>query len=110
MSDRHYTPPLSCPYLNYNLVNMATTSRTIALVTGANQGIGLAIAQILSSDHGYHVILSGRRERAVQEAVEQLRMKGLDVEPLVLDLDSDQSIEAAVNYVEQSVYRFPISF
>ncbi|KAH6645660.1 hypothetical protein BKA67DRAFT_586044 [Truncatella angustata] len=79
---------------------MMTNNKTIALVTGANQGIGLAISKILSRDHGYHVIMAGRREQAVSEAVEQLLEQKLDVEPLILDLESDKSIDAAVEYVQ----------
>ncbi|KAH7031565.1 short-chain dehydrogenase/reductase SDR [Microdochium trichocladiopsis] len=79
---------------------MASAGKTIALVTGANQGVGLAVSKILSSDHGYHVIMAGRREQAVQASADQLKKQGLDVEPLVLDLGSDSSIDAAVDYVQ----------
>jgi hypothetical protein len=43
--------------------------------------------------------MAGRREQAVHESAEQLKKQGLDVEPLVLDLGSDKSIDAAVDYV-----------
>ncbi len=79
---------------------MGSTS-TIVLVTGANQGIGFEIAKKLASEEkGYHIIVSGRRKEAVEEAVESLQKQGLSVEPLVLDIASDESIEAAVKTVE----------
>ena len=87
-------------------MNMALIGKTIALVTGANQGIGLAVLKILSFNYNYYVIMAGRWEQAVQEAAEQLRKKGLDVEPLVLNIGSDQSIDTAVNYVQRSVLLF----
>ncbi|KAH0432239.1 short chain dehydrogenase family [Colletotrichum camelliae] len=74
--------------------------RTIVLVTGANQGIGLEVAKKLSAeDTNYHIIMAGRRKDAIEKAAEELRLQGRSVEPLVLDLTSDTSIEAAVAHV-----------
>jgi NAD(P)-dependent dehydrogenase (short-subunit alcohol dehydrogenase family) len=76
---------------------MADTYSHIVLVTGANQGIGFEIAKKLATEHAdYHVILSGRRAPAVDDAVARLRALGLaNLEPLVLDITSDESIAAA---------------
>lgn len=77
-----------------------TVSKTVVLVTGANQGIGFAIARKLTIEHeGYHVIMAGRRKAAIEEAAKKLESEGLSVEPLILDLDSDSSIEAAAKTV-----------
>lgn len=79
---------------------MATT--TIVLVTGANQGIGLAIAKKLASEQeGYHVIMTGRRKNAIEEAAKTLQDQGLSVEPLVMELTSDESIAAAAKFVAE---------
>lgn len=76
---------------------MATT---IVLVTGANQGIGLAIAKKLATQQkGYHVIMTGRRKNAIEEAAKTLQDQGLSVEPLVMELTSDESIAAAAKTV-----------
>lgn len=73
---------------------------TIVLVTGANQGIGLAIAKKLASEQkGYHVIITGRRKDAIEKAAKDLQDQGLSVEPLVLELTSDDSIAAAAKAV-----------
>lgn len=73
---------------------------TIALVTGANQGIGLAIAKKLASEQkDYHVIMAGRRKDAIEKASKDLQDQGLSVEPLVMDLTSDDSIAAAAKSV-----------
>ncbi len=76
--------------------------KVIALITGANQGIGFETARRLATEHkNYHVIMAGRRKEAVEEAAKTLLAEGLDVEPLVIDLNSDASIEAAVADVEK---------
>lgn len=43
-------------------------TRKTAVVTGAGSGIGRAVALTLL-DHGYQVVLAGRRQEALQEAV-----------------------------------------
>ncbi|KAJ9139120.1 Carbonyl reductase [Pleurostoma richardsiae] len=74
---------------------------TVVLVTGANQGIGFEISKKLGLEHkDYHVIVSGRRKDAVEEAADKLAKLGCSVEPLVLDVTSDESIAQAVKTVE----------
>ncbi|KKY34829.1 putative short chain dehydrogenase [Diaporthe ampelina] len=81
---------------------MTVDSKSIVLVTGANQGIGFEIAKKLNVEHeNYHVIMAGRRKQAVEEAAEKLQAQGFSVEPLVLDLSSDDSIAAAVKAVDE---------
>ncbi|CAK7204728.1 hypothetical protein SEUCBS139899_007488 [Sporothrix eucalyptigena] len=76
-------------------------SKTVALITGANQGIGFETAKRLSKEHpDYIVIMAGRRKEAIEEAAKKLQADGLTVEPLVLDVGSDDSIEAAVQAVQ----------
>lgn len=74
---------------------------TIALVTGANQGIGFAVSQKLASEHGYHVIMTGRREDDVKAKAKTLQDLGLRVEAHVMDVTSDESIDAVVREVER---------
>ncbi|CAK7232860.1 hypothetical protein SBRCBS47491_008412 [Sporothrix bragantina] len=76
-------------------------SKTIAIITGANQGLGFETAKRLAREHpDYVVIMAGRRKEAIEEAAKTLQADGLAVEPLVLDVDSDESIDAAVKEVE----------
>ncbi|KAK6223602.1 short-chain dehydrogenase [Colletotrichum tabaci] len=74
---------------------------TVALVTGANQGIGYEIVKRLASEHpDYHVYMAGRRPDAVKQATADLQAAGLNnVEPLLLDITSDESIASAVEAV-----------
>lgn len=77
-----------------------SANKTIALVTGANQGIGYEIAKKLATEHkDYHVIMAGRRKGAIEEAAKKLQSEGLSVEALILDQTSDASIEAAAKTV-----------
>lgn len=79
---------------------MTADSKTLVLVTGANSGIGFEIAKKLATDHkDYHVIMAGRRKEAVEEAASKLQVEGLSVEPLVLDVTSDESIAEAAKVV-----------
>lgn len=66
---------------------MAVTPYTdVVLITGANQGIGFETAKKLASEHSdYHVIMTGRRKEAIEEAAAKLQASGLiNVEALVL--------------------------
>jgi 3-oxoacyl-[acyl-carrier protein] reductase len=65
------------------------SSKPIALVTGANRGIGLAIATTLSSD-GFHVVIGSRSGEAIA---------GFDC--VQLDVSSSQSVEDAFASIEE---------
>lgn len=79
---------------------MAANSKTLVLITGANQGIGFETAKKLATEHNdYHVIIAGRRKEAIEEAASKLQAEGLSVEPLVLDVLSDESVAAAAQTV-----------
>jgi NAD(P)-dependent dehydrogenase (short-subunit alcohol dehydrogenase family) len=68
--------------------------KRIALVTGGNRGIGLAIVRKLA-ESGHRVFLGSRDAKAGAEAAEPLRRIGLEVFPLPLDLSVPESLEAA---------------
>ena len=77
---------------------MKTTNNTV-LITGGSAGIGFEIAKLLS-EKGNRVIITGRNEKRLQEAVSQLKNATAIV--------SDVSKEADVNMLEKTLYReFP---
>lgn len=78
------------------------TSKATALVTGANKGIGLAIAQGLGA-LGFRVAVGARDESRRREAVERLRAVGLEVFGVALDVTSDGSVAAAAASLEEEV-------
>jgi NAD(P)-dependent dehydrogenase (short-subunit alcohol dehydrogenase family) len=66
----------------------------IALVTGANKGIGFEVARDLARQ-GFHVFLGARDEKAGRAAEEKLRKEG-EVTFLKINIASRESIERAV--------------
>ena len=66
------------------------SSKPIALVTGANRGIGLAVASTLAAD-GFHVVIGSRSGDAIA---------GFDC--VKLDVSSSQSVEDAFTFIESS--------
>jgi NAD(P)-dependent dehydrogenase (short-subunit alcohol dehydrogenase family) len=71
----------------------------VALVTGANKGIGKEIARQLGAQ-GLTVILGARDERRGQEAADELVKAGLDAISIVIDVTNTHSIEQAAKLVD----------
>jgi NAD(P)-dependent dehydrogenase (short-subunit alcohol dehydrogenase family) len=71
-------------------------SDKLALVTGSTAGIGLAIGSTLA-DEGATVIINGRSEKRVSEAIEKIRQKHprAKLEPLVADLSTLEAVKRA---------------
>jgi NAD(P)-dependent dehydrogenase (short-subunit alcohol dehydrogenase family) len=67
----------------------------IALVTGANRGIGLEIVKQLSRD-GLMAVLCSRDVEKGRQAASQLASEGLEPPVVELDVTSEDSIRAAV--------------
>ena len=72
----------------------------IALVTGANKGIGLETARQLARDHGFTVLIGARDEARGQDAANELRSAGLDAQFLHISPTDTDSIVDAVREVE----------
>jgi len=70
------------------------TRKRQALVTGANKGIGLAIAKGLAEE-GFSVWVGSRDRKRGEEAVATLRESGLDVRLLELDVADESSVNSA---------------
>jgi NAD(P)-dependent dehydrogenase (short-subunit alcohol dehydrogenase family) len=79
----------------------------VAVVTGANKGIGLEIARQLGRE-GITVFLGARDALRGRAAAEKLRAEGVDARPLPLDVTDDASVSAAAASLEQSEGRLDI--
>ena len=75
--------------------------RLIALVTGANRGLGLEVSRRLA-EAGMRVYLGSRDLSKGQQAADQLREHSLDVEPIVLDVTDDKEVSAAREHIEKN--------
>jgi NAD(P)-dependent dehydrogenase (short-subunit alcohol dehydrogenase family) len=79
----------------------------IALVTGANQGIGYAIATGLGA-LGYRVAVGARDAGRRETAVEKLRAAGVDAFGVPLDVTGDQSVADAAEMIEREAGRLDV--
>lgn len=75
------------------------SEKRIALVTGANRGIGFEVSRQLAAK-GYEVILSGRDPAKVENAAAELKKEGGNISPLVLATSDDASINAAATFIK----------
>ncbi|MEU5908781.1 SDR family NAD(P)-dependent oxidoreductase [Micromonospora sp. NPDC047467] len=75
------------------------SERTIALVTGANKGIGYEIAAGLGA-LGWRVGVGARDDQRRETAVAKLRAGGVDAFGVPLDVTDDASVAAAARLLE----------
>jgi NAD(P)-dependent dehydrogenase (short-subunit alcohol dehydrogenase family) len=83
------------------------SERTIALVTGANKGIGYEIAAGLGR-LGWSVGVGARDSGRREGAVEKLRAAGVDAFGVALDVTDDASATAAAALVEERFGRLDV--
>ena len=76
------------------------TNKKIALITGANKGIGLETARQLGKK-GMTVLVGARDRRKGEEAVAELRKENLDAQVLEIDVSKSASIQQAAAQVEK---------
>ncbi|HEY7181182.1 MAG TPA: SDR family oxidoreductase [Blastocatellia bacterium] len=75
------------------------SNKRIALVTGANKGIGYETARRLASQ-GMAVLLGARDERRGKDAAAKLQAGGLDAQFLRLDVNDEATHKAAHAFIE----------
>ena len=83
------------------------SERTIALVTGANKGIGYEIAAGLGA-LGWSVGVGARDESRRETAVAKLRAAGADAFGVPLDVTDDESATAAATLIEERFGRLDV--
>jgi NAD(P)-dependent dehydrogenase (short-subunit alcohol dehydrogenase family) len=86
---------------------MPTMDKRIAVVTGANRGIGYEISRQLANE-GLRVILTSRDETRGQEALAELQKNGLDVLYHRLDVTDGESVAALLEFVEKESGRVDV--
>ncbi|KIW67753.1 hypothetical protein PV04_06983 [Phialophora macrospora] len=90
-----------------------TSHHTLVLVSGANQGLGYEIVKKLAAEQaGYHILLGSRNFEKGKAAAGNITnvAHGTSVEPIELDIESDNSIAKAAKYVEEKYGRLDVLF
>eukprot|EP01083_Nonionella_stella_P001955 5630_1 len=81
-------------------------SRKLALVTGANKGIGYAICKQLLQTQSFNVLLASRNIDRGKQALDQLKRDIPDLDPtsvdlLPLDVSNESSIQESLDFVQK---------
>jgi len=77
---------------------MAIPSVKIAVVTGANKGIGFSITKKLAENQNMVVILTARDESNGKDAVKKLGKDNVVFHQL--DITNDKSVETLAQYIK----------
>jgi NAD(P)-dependent dehydrogenase (short-subunit alcohol dehydrogenase family) len=86
---------------------MNTADRRIALITGANKGIGLEVARQLGKA-GHRILLGARDASRGNEAARALAAEGIDVRHVTVDLSDTASLAATAADIEANEGRIDI--
>ena len=82
-------------------MNNPSSSKQVALITGANKGIGYEVARQLGQTHGMTVLVGARDAARGREAADKLAALGIDARPVQLDVTDPASVEAAAKQIER---------
>jgi len=86
-----------------------TTARPIALVTGASQGIGRAVALGLLAD-GFRVVLAARRAEPLEALAEEARQQGGEALAVPCDVTDAASVAALFTRIRDTYGRLDLLF
>jgi len=82
----------------FGFITTMNTSQRIAVVTGGNKGIGLAICRSLLKVEGIRVILTARNEELGLKALNELHSSSVEFHKL--DITDSQSIDHLAQYLK----------
>ena len=85
-----------------DLSTLFSLENKVALITGASKGIGLAIAEIFAAA-GAKVVISSRKQEALDDMAGQLRQKGYDVTAIACHVGKPGERE---NLVQATISRY----
>ena len=86
---------------------MASTASKVALVTGANKGIGLETVRQLAKQ-GFIVLLGSRDEARGRKAAEKLKADGLTVDIVKLEVTSDADRKTVAQLIAEQFGRLDV--
>ena len=80
---------------------MHDSAKKIALITGANKGIGFEIARQLGQQ-GITIVIGARDEEKGAAAVEQLQAEGIEAHAVKLDVTNADDVAALPKHIEDT--------
>lgn len=83
------------------------SEQKIALITGANRGIGFETARQLGQQ-GIKVLVGARSEENGREAETKLKNEGFDAEFILLDVDDETTHESAAKFIDEKYGKLDI--
>ena len=79
----------------------SSSGERVALITGANKGIGYEVARQLGLDHGMTVLVGARDAVRGREAADKLTALGVDARAVQLDVTDPTSVETVARQIER---------
>ena len=83
------------------------TEETVALITGANKGLGLEVARQLGKQ-GLVVVLGSRNEAKGATAAAELRKQGIDAYAVKLDVTNQDDVAALPAFIKDKFGRLDV--
>ncbi|MCH7927480.1 MAG: SDR family oxidoreductase [Candidatus Dadabacteria bacterium] len=81
----------------------------VALITGGSLGLGNCTAELFAQE-GAKVVITGRTEKTLIEAVEEAKAKGIELDYLVSDVSIEENCKEAVDYTVNKYDKIDILF
>ncbi len=76
--------------------------KKVAIISGANRGLGLAVSRALAFQ-GYHLILVGRREQELKELVEEFASVSQGASYQVVDFSQPPEVDRLLQWLKDEV-------
>ena len=83
------------------------SDKKVALVTGANRGIGFETARQLGQK-GITVVVGARTQQAAKEAADKLVAENIEAYPVTLDIDKDADRKATASFIAEKFGKLDI--